>query len=110
MATMQIPVTIPQEVTDYVASLGLQAEFEEILDSLPEHYPNPSKIICEFDAGNPEEEDPSVIISPYLEDKGPTFPTPHMNWSRWAVQRFPGRDLYHFSIVEYYEERGNAGA
>jgi hypothetical protein len=110
MATMQIPVTIPQDVTDYVATLGLQAEFEEILDSIPEHYPDPSKIICEFDPGNPDEEDPSVIISPFLEDKGPIFPTPQMNWTQWAIHRFAGRVLYHFAIVEYYEDRGNARA
>ena len=85
MTTMQIPVTIPQEVNDFVASRGLQAVFEAILDSIPQHYLDPSQIVCEFDPGNPEEEDPTIIISPLLEDKGPVFPTPHMNWSRWAV-------------------------
>ncbi len=108
MTTTEIPIAISPAVTEYVAELGLQTQFQEILDKVPEYYPNPSRIKCEFDPGVPDEEDPVVIIMPTIPDRGSTDPPPHMKWLEWVATKFSGRDYRHFVVLESYEANGHA--
>jgi hypothetical protein len=99
MSISQVPVTIPTEVSDYVDQLGLRAQFDEIVDKIPEILPEALSIACEFDAGVPDEEDPRIILNVDTPDEGLSNPTPHMRWMNWAAKRFPAKVLMNFVVV-----------
>ncbi len=101
---------MPAEVTDFVAGLGFQAEFQGILDGIPEVFPEALGVQCQFDPGVPDEEDPTVVTTVRVEDRGPTDPTPHMLWDDWALARYPGRVLYHFPVIVAHVRTAHAGS
>jgi len=103
MIAIEIPVTIPQDVNDFVASLGQHEIFAAILEGLPEVFPKLLRIECELDYGVEEDSDTTVVCLVSLPDEGPSDPTPLMRWSKWALQRFSGRELYSFVVLAAYE-------
>jgi hypothetical protein len=109
MTTTQVPVSIPQDVVDFIAGLGIRDVFDEIVAKTSEMFPDARQIECEIDPGIEDESDAGVVIGVALPESGPTYPTPHMRWADWAVHRFPGRVLYYITMIHWYEPGTNAG-
>ena len=101
MTTTTYPVTVPAEVTAFVADLGLESVFRGLLDGIPEVFPDVLSVTCEVDPGvqdEVEEMDPSVLIWAFIPDTGAIDPTPHQKWVPWELARYSGKDLMHFNV------------
>lgn len=110
MLVSQTPFAITSEAADYLQTLGLQAELEEIVEKLPELFPELLRIECQYDEGIEDESDPMFIINAWLAADGPTDPTPLARWSPWMLERFPVEVWQHLCVLHWHEAPDHARA
>lgn len=103
MAIGHVQLVVPDEVKDFVTDQGIESTFQDLLDHLPDVFPEASRVECEFDPGIEDESDPVVIFGIYLPPRGPSDSDPFMKWSAWALSRHSGRELYHFTVLFSHE-------
>jgi len=110
MLVSQTPVEITVEAADYLQALGLQAELDEVIEKLPEVFPELLRIECEYDPGIEDESDPTFVINTWLAADGPTDPTPLSRWLPWMLERFPSEVWRHLCVVHWHEVPDHARA
>jgi hypothetical protein len=102
--TTAITTLIAPEATTYVAELGLQPQFEQMLEHTRRTVPGLRSIAVElqppYDVGG----GPCVLIEatredPHLEDD----PTGR-RWDQWQIATFPPEVFQHFVLIVLYEQ------
>jgi hypothetical protein len=96
------PQTITPEAAEHVATLGMQAPLERMLDHTRQTVPGLHQIrvtLAEpYDAGD----EPRIVIEAMLEDpRRPDDPT-ETTWDRWFIDHFPPDVGRHFCFLAYY--------
>jgi hypothetical protein len=97
-----VPVTVTPEATAYVAELGMQREFEQMLAHALRFFPDLRSMRVElqpaYDFGMP-----CVEFAPVLNrrdaEKNPTG----LDWIGWKNDTFPMEIAMHFSMLARYE-------
>jgi hypothetical protein len=94
-----VPLTITPEATAHVAELGMQREFEQMLERALQTVPGLQsiKVVLTY---NPETgDDPRVVIWSYMEDRGLEYDPTEDEWGRWKVTTFPPEVCEHFVML-----------
>ncbi len=99
MSTSTIPVTVEPEAAELVAELGMQAEFERMLDQARQTIPGLRRIVVEFAPPYDTGPDPGVLIMAYRD---PSFRRPDDSawdqYSRWKTTTFHPDVFRHFTL------------
>jgi hypothetical protein len=105
MAATTIPVTITEEATARVAELGMQPEFEQMLERVRQIVSGlrSMRVTLEFDPACPENE-PGIAIWAYRDDLPTGSPIDYTDWhwGEWQSATFPPNVCRHFVMVSLY--------
>jgi hypothetical protein len=104
MATTAIKTTVEPEAAARVAELGMQKEFEEILEHIKQTAPRLQWIEAELEYDPSGVRGPVVTIwahrDPYPADDDPT----NRDWADWFVRAYPPEVYTNFILLSCYEE------
>lgn len=84
-----IPVTVSPEAQGRVTALGLQSEFEQMLEHTLQTVPGLKRVRVELEEQTDEIDDPLVVL--WAHKALPTKPGPDSveeQWTHWFVQSF----------------------
>ena len=96
-----IPATVTPEATAYVAELGLQKEFEQILEHTRQTIPGVLSLRAEYDSGYGVDT-PCVLIEATVRDRSAAREA-HKAWGVWSLTAFPpqvGLNFVLFRVAE----------
>ena len=104
MATMTAPVTVSAEAVDHIALLGMQREFERIVDHLQQQVIGLRAIDVSLEFGSDEDPRTCVILAPILTESLHRPDRP-LSWelAKWFVTTFPPEVCVNFVILPAYE-------
>jgi hypothetical protein len=95
-----VPLTITPEATAYVAELGLQREFEEMLTHALQTIPKLRELEVEL---QPAYDDiPCVLLLAERDDPHPEADRTADDWGRWKRTTFPPEVGQHFVLLVNY--------
>src|SRR5260370_42701049 len=93
-----IPVEVSFEAKAHIAQLGLEREFEEMLEHVKQTVSSTRKIEVML-VGWPEDpSDLGIVIMPHHPHPGGNDPA-HREWITWFVDRYPPQRCEHFSLL-----------
>jgi hypothetical protein len=97
-----VPLTITPEATEYVAELGMQREFEQMLAHALRFFPDLRSMRVElepaYDYGMP-----CVEFQPVLNLRDVKNNPKGIDWIGWKNDTFPMEIAMHFSMLAGYE-------
>jgi hypothetical protein len=107
MAQKQIPVVVSEQAAARVAELGMQRQFEQMIDHARATAPGLRSIhvTLEWDYECPDR-DRSVVIWVQRDERSnpEEFDPTDRDWGRWQGKQFPPEVFTHFSLVSVYGE------
>lgn len=98
-----IPVTVEPEAAARVAELGMQREFEEMLEHTRRTVPGLRAIHVTPDYDPYGTEEPGVIVWSHRPEPGPAYDPVDDDWGMWKINTFPPRVYVHFCMMSLYE-------
>jgi len=87
---------------EHIAQLGLEREFEEMIEHVKQTVPGTRKIEVILD-GLPEDPEGIVIIA-HRPHPGGDDPA-HRDWIAWLVDTYPPEVCQHFTLISSYTNR-----
>ena len=102
--TTTIPVTVTDEAATRIAELGMQQEFETMLEHTKQTAPGLRSIEVTLEYDPEEERDPTILISPHRSPPDCENDKTDWNWGTWFVTTFPPEVCWHFCLLSFYEE------
>ncbi len=88
-ATITVPVTVTDEAAAYVAKLGLQQPFEEMIAHAQKTIPKLHQIEVTLEPPYFAGETDRVVIWAHKEYCGPDYDTAEDDYGSWLVQAYP---------------------
>jgi hypothetical protein len=105
MTAETIPVTVAEDAATRVAELGVQREFEKMLEHAKEMAPHLRylRVTLEYEPARPQA-DPGLVIWAHRSDTPPddVMDWTDWNWARWQVETFPPQVFQHFALISVY--------
>ena len=101
--TTTIPVTITDEAAARIGELGMQREFEQMVEHAKEFFPELRHIEVTLEYDPEEPRDPTILISPHRPHQGVAYDSTDWNWSGWFVRTFPPEVCIHFCLLSFFE-------
>lgn len=104
MATATIPVTVSREAAFHITKLGMQNEFDRMLEYSKQNIPDlqAMEVTLEYD-GEFVDRDPMVTLWCRRPDPGRTEDVTDWEWGAWFVRTFDPAVCIHFVMVSSYE-------
>jgi hypothetical protein len=104
-----VPLKIEPEAAERVAELGVQAEFERMLEQVRQTVPDLRRIevilVPPYDTGD----EPGIVIEAFRDAAPGAEDGPLRNqWRDWELATFPP-DVYRHFVVRFLYEGGHAG-
>ncbi len=94
-----VPLTVTPEATAHVAELGMQREFEHMLQHALQTVPGLRSIEVTLEYNPETGDDPRVVIWSYMEDNGRVDDPTEDEYGRWKVTTFPPEVCEHFVML-----------
>jgi hypothetical protein len=102
--TATIPVTITPEAAAHIQELGLQREFEHMLEHTKQVIPSLRTIRVEMSYEPDPCSEPVVILWAHRDDPGPDPDQTDWDWNVWQVNTFPPDVFRHFAMLPIFED------
>ena len=101
--TATIPVTVTSEAAARIAELGMQSEFEQMIEHAKEvvAYLRSLRVTLEYDPEGVEE--PGLVIWSHRDDTDWEDDKSDVSFGRWKVDTFPPEVCIHFVMITLYE-------
>src|SRR5262249_38438551 len=97
--TTNIPVKVDPEAAARVAELGMEREFQEMLDHTREVVPGLRFIEVELHHYPDDPSDERIVIISVRNLPGPGDDPTDRQWGAWFVRRFPPEVCRHFVMI-----------
>jgi hypothetical protein len=97
-----IPVEVSFDAKVHIARLGLEREFEEMLEHVKQTVSGTRWIDVTLEDSPEEPGDLGVVISPHRPHPGGNDPA-HRQWDSWVIETFPPEVCMHFCLLSFYE-------
>src|SRR5579885_1176489 len=102
MVAETIPVTVAEDAAARVAELGMQHEFEQMLEHTRQTISRlrQLRVTLEYDPVHPKD-DPQIVIWAHREVVPPNGSPdlPEWEWNAWQVRTFPPQVFQHFVLL-----------
>jgi hypothetical protein len=102
--TTDIPITVQPDAAARVAELGMQREFQEMLDHTRQTVSDlhAIEVTLEYDPCEPG--DPTVVIISYRRHVWTGDDPTDRNWGAWFVRQYSPDVVRHFVMLSCYGE------
>ncbi len=97
-----VPVTVTDGAAAHIAALGMQREFEQMIEYTRLTVPDLERIEVILDGG-PCGNDPGILIWAHRPDPGPGDDPTDRNWGGWQIGAFPPEVWKNFTMLSAYE-------
>lgn len=102
--TATIPITIEPEAQARINELGMQREFEQMLEHTLRTIPDLRAIGVTPAYDYEEGGEPRITIDAYRPDPGPgKYDPTDQQWGEWQMRAFPPEVFQHFLLMSFYE-------
>jgi hypothetical protein len=95
-------ISVARDAAEQVAQLGIQPEFEAMLDHTWQTIPGLRSISVSLDDGFEQGTHPTVLILAELIEPGRGDHSLEVQWDEWAVATFPADVNRHFCMMATY--------
>ena len=95
----QVPVTITPEARVYVAELGMQAEFEQMLEHTLQSIADLRALHVSLMRPYEEDDVPCVVFDVQLTQEAPLLDGTWDRWSEWFRRTFPQKAVGRFELL-----------
>jgi hypothetical protein len=99
--TSTIPVTISDEAAARVAELGMQREFEEMLEYLKTNVPGVRSIAVTLDFAPWMSPEPAVLFDAERRQLEGEDDPAYWKWNEWLIRTFPQEVGQHFATLPF---------
>jgi hypothetical protein len=96
-----VPLTITPDAAAYIAELGLQAQFEEMLEHARQTIPGMHSLDVELQPAY-DMEFPCILILPTVDEPGVEYDPTEMKYATWKRESFPYEVSQHFTLLLIY--------
>jgi hypothetical protein len=103
-AVTTIPLTVDPEAADHIARLGMQAEFDRMIEHTRQTVPGLRRIHVWLQPPYDTGDDPGVIIEIIRNDPFQLDDPTRKQWYDWLIETFSPDVLRHFTRFTAYEE------
>jgi hypothetical protein len=103
-ATTEVPLTIQPDAAARVAELGLQREFDEMIEQARRMIPDLRRIEVTLAWPPDYEDDPRVIIAPIVPNRGVSYLPAEQQYVAWELATYSPDVLRHILLMIGYEE------
>jgi hypothetical protein len=97
--TTPVSIAITPEVRAYVAELGMQAEFEQMLEYLQQTVSHLRGINLYLDGPYDDGDVPCVIFDAQLTQETPVIDGTRDRWGEWFMNTFPRKAFGRFQLL-----------
>jgi hypothetical protein len=97
--TESIPVTVTSEASAFIQQLGLDAEFDRMIEHTRQAVPNLRRIEVTYEFDLSDEMHSSVVIWSHRDRHQAGDDPTNRGWSRWLVETFPPAVCQHFVMI-----------
>ena len=108
--TSAVRITVSDEAAARIAELGMQREFEQMLDKAKEVVPYLRSIGVTLEYHPEEEMDPQVVIWCHRGDTDWEKDTSMSDFTRWKVVTFPPEVCIQFVMLTVYNDEADYDA
>jgi hypothetical protein len=98
-AVAQVPVTIAAEVPAHVAELGMQAEFDRILEHTRQNVSDMQSLNIYLTGPYDDGDVPCVAFEAQLARTTPVFDGTRKRWGEWFMNTFPRNARGRFQLL-----------
>jgi hypothetical protein len=104
MATMAVPITVSPDAAEQIAKLGMQSEFDQIIEHLQQCFGALRGIEVILDEGSRDVPERCIIVTPILP-KSMHQPGRSPGWelAGWFVETFPPAVCTNFALIPAYD-------
>ncbi|SRR5579885_976566 len=102
-ATTEVPLTIQPDAAARVAELGLQREFDEMIEQARRMIPDLRRIEVTLAWPPDYEDDPRVIIAPIVPNLGMSHLSAEEQYVAWQIARYSPDVLRHILLMIGFE-------
>jgi hypothetical protein len=100
MTVTGVPISVSEEAQIHIAKLGLQREFEAIVDRARQSIPGLQRLEVVLESDPEEDRDLVVVLEAYRERGGLEEATAVRDeWVHWFVDTFPPAVCWHFLLT-----------
>jgi hypothetical protein len=103
MSTMTVPLMVTPEAAARVAELGMQREFEQMLEHVRQTVPGLLAIEVELAEPYDTGDEPSVLIQAIMKNPHLEYDSTDWDYAAWKVDTFPPEVCMHFCTSSRYE-------
>ncbi|MCI0463505.1 MAG: hypothetical protein L0Z62_41735 [Gemmataceae bacterium] len=98
-----IPLHVTEEAAAHIAELGMQQEFEKMLEHTRATVPGLREIRVELDDDPSGTMGPGVVIFSHRDNPGPGYDGVDRRWGEWKITTFPPEVCWHFVMISIDE-------
>src|SRR5262245_2833632 len=102
MTPTTVPVTITPEAEAYVAELGMQKPFRQMLDRILQTVPGLHSVVVNLQEPYDTGGGPSVIFDVTMDKPHLEFNPTESQFERWQIETFPPEVYTHFVMLTVY--------
>jgi hypothetical protein len=103
MIASTIPITVTDEAKEFIAQLGTQREFEQMLEHTLQSIPDLRSIEVVLDPDLSGEIGPGIVMWAHRPDTGDAEDPTNWNWGAWKVRTFPPEMPMDIVMLSFYE-------
>ena len=103
MATATVPLTITPEAAARVAELGMQTEFERMLEHARQTVPGLRRMRVTLEQDYEGADEDGIAIWTFMKDRGLEHDRTEAEWGGWKVDTFPPDVCRHFVLLTVLE-------
>ena len=104
-----VPVTVTPDAAARIADLGMQSEFEQMVEHARQVVPYLRSIRVTLEHDPEGEDEPGIVIWSHREDTDWEKDTSDWDNSRWKVTTFPPEVCIQFSMITLYNDEADYG-
>jgi hypothetical protein len=102
-ADTTIPLHISEEAAARIAELGMQREFEKMLEHTRETVPGVREIHVLLEEDPRHIMEPKIVIEPHRVHPGLEYDPTDRRWGEWQVTTFAPEVCWHFLMLSLYD-------
>ena len=102
MPTTTIPLAVTADAAARVAELGMDREFEAMLEHSRQFVPGLRSIAVSLEHDLDQGGDPGVVIWAHREEPGPGDDPTDRRWAAWKVETFSPHICIHFVLLSLF--------
>jgi hypothetical protein len=101
-AATTVPLTVTPEAAAHIAQLGMQREFDLMIERTRQTVPYLRSIAVTLEEPYDTGDEPGIVIGAAVDNPHPLEDSSRRQWGRWKIETFPPDVCRHFVMLVVY--------